>query len=136
MDQFFFFFLFRQFIPFEKSVFFSGQQEVEHVEEHLVIISFFFYCLTEEGHVRPKIFNNQPFRVSTSDELEKREGAGTLFVQPINSSSLSSDNLIQQTFSLALQSTTDLLRLPAIVLLNTTFIPEEGPSSGSKRLVQ
>ena len=42
-----------------------------------------FYCLTEEGHVRPKIFNNQLFRVSTSDELEKREGAGTLFVQPI-----------------------------------------------------
>ena len=27
--------------------------------------------------------HSQPFRVSTSDELEKREGAGTLFVQPI-----------------------------------------------------
>ena len=30
-----------------------------------------------------KFVNNQPFRESTSDELEKREGAGTLFVQPI-----------------------------------------------------
>ena len=39
--------------------------------------------LTEDGHVRPKIFNNQPFRESALNELEKREGAGTLFVQPI-----------------------------------------------------
>ena len=34
-------------------------------------------------HVRPKMFNNQPFRESALDELEKREGAGTLFVQSI-----------------------------------------------------
>ena len=42
-----------------------------------------FHCLTEDGHVRPKIFNNQPFRETALDKLEKREGADTLFVQPI-----------------------------------------------------
>ena len=42
-----------------------------------------FHCLTEDGHVHPKIFNNQPFRESALDELEKREGAGTSFVQSI-----------------------------------------------------
>ena len=29
------------------------------------------------------IYLNQPFRESALDELEQREGAGTLFVQPI-----------------------------------------------------
>ena len=42
-----------------------------------------FSCLTKDGHVRLKIFNNQPFCESALDELEKREGAGTLFVQSI-----------------------------------------------------
>ena len=42
-----------------------------------------FHCLTEDGRVRPNNFNNQSFRESALDELEKREGAGTLFVQPI-----------------------------------------------------
>ena len=44
---------------------FSGQQEVE---EHLAIID----CT-----------NNVPFCESALDELEKREGAGTLFAQSI-----------------------------------------------------
>ena len=39
--------------------------------------------MTKDEHVRSKIFNNQPFRESAVDELKKREGAGTLFVQSI-----------------------------------------------------
>ena len=42
-----------------------------------------FHCFTEDGHIHLKIFNNQPFRESALDEWEKREGAGTLFVQSI-----------------------------------------------------
>ena len=58
----------------ENSVFFSGQQEVEHVEEHLVIIG----CTNNVP--APSLFSNSS---EVEDELEKREGAGTLFVQPI-----------------------------------------------------
>ena len=41
-----------------------------------------FHRLNEDGRFCPKIFsiNNQPFRESALDELEKREGAGTFFV--------------------------------------------------------
>ena len=49
----------------------------------VVSVQRMFHCLTEDGHVCPKIFNNQPFRESALDELEKKEGAGTLFVQSI-----------------------------------------------------
>ena len=37
-----------------------------------------FYCFTEDGHVRPKIFNNQPFRESAKGVLRtaKKGGGG------------------------------------------------------------
>ena len=64
---------------------FGTHHRTSHLEKMYLVVSVQrkVYCLTEEGHVRPKIFNNQPFREFTLDELEKREGAGTLFVQPI-----------------------------------------------------
>ena len=49
----------------------------------VVSVQRMFHRPTEEGHVCLKIFNNQPFRESALDELEKRKGAGTLFEQSI-----------------------------------------------------
>ena len=41
-----------------------------------------FHCLTEDGHACPKIFNNQPFRKSALDELEKwREPVHCLYTR-------------------------------------------------------
>ena len=64
---------------------FGTHHRTLHLEKMYLVVSVqrMFHCLTEDGHVRPKSFNNQPFRESALDELEKREGAGTLFVQQI-----------------------------------------------------
>ena len=69
----------------------------------VVTVQRMFHCLTEDGHVRPKISNNQPFRESALDELEKREGAGTLFAQSIITRCSSTSCWPEKTFFWKLQ---------------------------------